>query len=338
MSALLAAAASLIAAAVLTAFVLRRANHHGILDVPNHRSSHDRVVPRGGGLAIVAVALGGAVLAAPLASTPRVWAALACGVAVAGVGLVDDISTLSAKSRLVGHVVSAAALVALLPPPGPDGDGATAVLRGVLAVLAVVTVVWSINLYNFMDGIDGLAGGHAVVVFGAMAFALHRAGGDDGSIAAAALAGAAGGFVLWNLPPARIFLGDVGSGYLGFAVAALALVGGRLDPWLLLVAVLCHVTFIVDATATLLRRMIGGDAWHQPHRSHAYQRIAHARRSHGTATLLVLALDAIAATVAVALADRPAALVGGTAAVSLTVLCGWGVTGRMTRASTPAGG
>ncbi len=158
-------------------------------------------------------------------------------------------------------------------------------------LLGIVGIVWLTNLYNFMDGIDGVAAGEAASV-AVFAGALLWATGAKGLAATAwIIAAAAAGFLLWNWSPARIFMGDVGSGFLGFLFGALAVASeatGALPGiiWLLLLGV-----FIVDATATLLRRMVLGHCWYCAHRQHAYQRAVQAGLSHRQVSGFVLALN-----------------------------------------------
>ncbi|MEO6696428.1 MAG: glycosyl transferase family 4, partial [Gammaproteobacteria bacterium] len=159
--------------------------------------------------------------------------------------------------------------------------------------LWVLAVMWLTNLYNFMDGIDGLAGAQAVtagLAGGVLLWWLNAPGLAGASLA---LAAASGGFLIWNCPPARIFMGDTGSGLLGFSFAVLALAGeqSRAMPaaaWLILLAL-----FILDASYTLLARLLRGEAWYHAHRSHAYQRLVQAGLSHRRVTLWVLLINIV---------------------------------------------
>jgi Fuc2NAc and GlcNAc transferase len=167
-------------------------------------------------------------------------------------------------------------------------------LQGIWAasLLGVMALTWSTNLFNFMDGIDGIAGSEAVFVAGAGAFLNSRFGGDSGLTAAMlVLAAASLGFLIWNWPPARIFMGDVGSGFLGFTLAVFALAASRhstvpIEVWAILSGV-----FLADATVTLLRRIFRGDRWFEAHRLHAYQGLASRWQAHLPVTALVIGIN-----------------------------------------------
>jgi Fuc2NAc and GlcNAc transferase len=170
--------------------------------------------------------------------------------------------------------------------------GAVVALGSAGRILAVLAIVWAINLFNFMDGIDGIAGVEAVFVAAAGA-CLCAAGGGASAVSAAGfvLAGSCLGFLVWNWPPAKIFLGDVGSGFLGYCLAVLTLAATRGSPaagwiWIILLGV-----FLVDATVTLSRRAVRGARVHEAHRSHAYQSLARRWHSHLKVTLAVSALN-----------------------------------------------
>jgi Fuc2NAc and GlcNAc transferase len=153
--------------------------------------------------------------------------------------------------------------------------------------------VWLTNLYNFMDGIDGLAGAEAVVA-GLVGAGLAAATGADGlALAAVSLAAAAGGFLVFNWPPATIFMGDVGSGLIGYAFGVMALASERADAVPLIVWLLLLGVFIVDATATLIARLWKRERWYEAHRSHAYQHAVQAGASHRQVTVAILGLNVV---------------------------------------------
>jgi Fuc2NAc and GlcNAc transferase len=216
---------------------------------------------------------------------------LGAGAAVAGIGFVDDHRHVPAKIRFLVHVLAAIwALLWLRPSDGALGSAWPVPL---VAVVTVLFIVWLLNLYNFMDGIDGLAGIEAVTAGAGAAwlgFVLLPNGGTW--FLPLLLAAAAGGFLVWNLPPARIFMGDVGSGFLGVCLAILALESLALRPamfwaWLILLGV-----FVADSTLTLLRRVVRGRAFYEAHRSHAYQQAAR-RFGHRAVTLTVGAFNVL---------------------------------------------
>ncbi len=212
---------------------------------------------------------------------------------VALVGYADDRRGVSQGIRLLVHLI-AAFIVVGLTWPWPAVIVEDSGLQ-VLAVLAVVVGIgWMINLYNFMDGIDGLAGSEAVFVFGAAALLIWLTGGSSHwATLLGAGASAAAGFLWWNWPPARIFMGDVGSGFIGFLIGAFALLtwhDGQLHvtTWLILVSL-----FVADASVALVRRMIRGEKWYAAHRSHAYQWLARSRLGHSGVTWLSWAWNLI---------------------------------------------
>jgi Fuc2NAc and GlcNAc transferase len=313
--------AAFLASAGLSELARRYALARALIDVPNERSSHSVPTPKGGGVAIAGVVLAGLTLLAALG-----WVGLHLavglgggGVLVAAVGWLDDHRSLSATVRLTVHVAAAAWVVAWL-----GGMPELTVGQGVLhlgfigALLAMLGVVWATNLYNFMDGIDGLSAAEAVAagLIGALLLAPRE---PSLAFVALLLAAAAAGFLVWNWPPARLFMGDVGSGFLGFLFGGLAVASenaGALPAllWLVLLG-----PFFVDSTVTLLRRMVRGERWHSAHRAHAYQRAVQAGWSHGRVTGVVVALSA-ALGLAAGFATRNHAILGPVLAAAAGVL------------------
>lgn len=279
---------------LLTAGLRRYALAKSIIDIPNARSSHSLPTPRGGGVAIV--------VAFALAVLLLVWAhflpwrdalgLLGPGLAVALIGFMDDHGHIAARWRLLGHFsASCAALVCLGGLPAIQFGEQVISLGWLGLVLAAFYLVWILNLYNFMDGIDGIASVEAVsVCLGGSALYL-LAGKSDLAITPLVLALSVSGFLLWNFPPAKIFMGDAGSGFLGMVLGVLSLQAGWVSSellwgWLILLGV-----FIVDATFTLLRRLCRGEKVYEAHRSHAYQFASRKHGAHRPVTLTVLAIN-----------------------------------------------
>ena len=250
------------------------------LDRPNERSLHERPVPRTGGIALLL----GASAALGLGAA-ELWLPFALAFGLAACSFLDDLRGMPTALRLLAHFAAAGGFAwHLLSPMHPAA----------LAAL-VLAAVWITNLYNFMDGADGVAGGMALIGFGAYAAAAEAAG--HGALAAAciALAAASGAFLLHNFHPARLFLGDAGSIPLGFLAAGLGLQGWRDDVWPLWFPVLVFGPFIGDATVTLLRRVARRARVWQAHHDHYYQRMVRMGLGHRrTAWLGYLAMLACA--------------------------------------------
>lgn len=259
---------------LLTYCLRRYALHKSLLDIPNGRSSHTVPTPRGGGVAIVVSYLAAlvCVYAADLVDFSSLMALLGAGLFIAGLGFLDDHGHIAARWRLLGHFVAAAwGLFWLGGLPAIHVFGTEFDLGLTGDVLAAFYLVWLLNLYNFMDGIDGIASVEAITVcLGAVL--IYTLSGFPGLIALPILLGCAvAGFLLWNFPPAKIFMGDAGSGFLGIILGILSLQAAWISSQLLWAWLILLGVFIVDATVTLIRRLVRGDKIYEAHRSHAYQ-------------------------------------------------------------------
>jgi Fuc2NAc and GlcNAc transferase len=258
----------------LTYWLRRYALHKSLLDIPNGRSSHSVPTPRGGGVAIVVSYLAALVgLYATGEVGLSIFIALSgAGLLIAALGFLDDHGHVAARWRLLGHFAASAwglfwlgglPVITLFTVPvdlGLIGD-----------VLAVVYLVWLLNLYNFMDGIDGIASVEAVCVCLGIALIYGVNGLPLQIWLPILLALAVAGFLFWNFPPARIFMGDAGSGFLGMVLGILSLHAATISSQLLWSWLILLGVFIVDATVTLIRRLVRGDKVYEAHRSHAYQ-------------------------------------------------------------------
>jgi glycosyltransferase WbpL len=294
----LSACGTLLLTGLIRRWVLRRA----ILDHPNERSSHTKPTPRGGGLALVLVVLTWLVWAGFAGTLPwnTVIALTGGGAIVAAVGWLDDVWSLSAYWRLTFHFAAAVWAVAWLggmPFLSLGQSSATLGLAG--SALAVIGLVWATNLFNFMDGIDGILGVEALCV-GAIGGALLLGVSSPGLAQLSfVIAGVALGFLFWNWAPAKIFLGDAGSGFIGFVIAGMALASENAGAVPLMVWGILAAAFIVDATLTFGRRLRSGH-WREAHRNHAYQRAVQSGWSHSAVSLLVGALNLLLGLVAAA--------------------------------------
>lgn len=274
-------------AAAITRYLICNSGRLGLMDIPNERSSHVVPTPRGGGVAIVFSFYVGMILAAFSGLIPFKTVVVLIGGTgiIAIVGFMDDRRHVAVRWRLMAHVLSSTLILAGLGTLLP-GDVGWAENQSILLInlLALLGLVWLINLYNFMDGIDAIAGSEAIFV--ACAAAVLCALGKAYTVAMLLgfLAAGAAGFQIWNIPPAKIFMGDVGSGFLGLVLGALAIISiksGAMSfwTWLILLGV-----FTVDTLVTLARRVLNGNGWYEAHCSHAYQNLARRVRSHGKVT------------------------------------------------------
>ncbi|MDP2830247.1 MAG: glycosyltransferase family 4 protein [Sulfuricellaceae bacterium] len=264
------------------------------LDHPNQRSLHALPVPRIGGLGFLA-GIGASLFWARPAGLD---ALLLLALALAVLSWVDDWRGLSVRVRLPFHFAAAGLLVAT----SGLTDGLIA-WPGLFAL--TLAVVWMTNLYNFMDGADGLAGGMTVSGFAVYAGAAWLGGDADLARITGAIAAAGAGFLCFNFPPARLFLGDVGAIPLGFLAAALGLEGWRRGLWSPALPVLAFAPFIIDAGVTLLRRLLRGENAGQAHREHYYQRLVRMGWSHRRLLIAVYPLMLVSAISAVWMAHSP---------------------------------
>lgn len=279
----------------VTYLVRANARRTGLIQLANDRSSHVLPTPTGGGLGIVA---GGTLCAGwligPVDSTA--WFIVLCGLAIAMLGLWDDAHPLDARWRLLVQAVLVGIVVVFAVPFAPLSEAVGLPLpQAVLVGLLILAGVYWINLFNFMDGIDGLAGSQAVfMLLAAAGLALGfapDAAHDPLFWWMVGLASATGGFLILNWPPARIFMGDAGSTFLGLMIGALALLSiasGWLSAWQWLIL---GGLFIVDASVTLGRRLLNGEKVFEAHRRHAYQFLARKHGAHLPVTLTYLGIN-----------------------------------------------
>lgn len=280
----------------LTGLIRVYAQRTSLLDVPNERSSHVVATPRGGGLSIVVVFFIAVLALWQLGELERntTIAFIVGGGMVAGIGFADDHNPVPAGWRFLVQIVAAGIVVKMLGGLAEFQFGKTVVDLGIVGdLMAIIFMVWFTNAFNFMDGIDGIAASEAICIAGGAL--IISASGDGGVVSPllGALMATSAGFLLWNWPPAKIFMGDVGSAFLGFVLVAIAIVAGRdgsiaVWSWLILGGV-----FIIDATVTLFSRMLKREDWLSAHRSHAYQRASRRLGSHRQVTMGVIAINVV---------------------------------------------
>ncbi len=263
--------------------------------MPNERSSHTTPTPHGGGVAIVFAYVPALALLFVMGSiTWALFTVLAVGgAAVAVLGFVDDRFGVAPPLRLVVHLAAGAWTLWWLGGLPPLVVGERVVELGWSGfVLGSIGVAWTLNAFNFMDGIDGIAASEASFIVGGAVFICWLVGAPM-SMSGAAIVFVASccGFLVWNWAPAKIFMGDVGSGFLGYVVSSLAIAAGHDAPQVLWAWFILGGVFCIDATTTLVVRLSRGEKPWVAHRSHAYQRLARLWRSHARVTSAVLALN-----------------------------------------------
>ena len=258
--------------AVFLTQIIRFYALNNLLDIPNQRSSHLVPTPRGGGLAIVIAYfsfLAGIFFLELVAFEPILI--FITGLTIVGIGFWDDHQHIAARWRFLTHAVTAAiALILLCLWTTSPIDFWFFSSSWLAYVAAWFFLVWSLNLFNFMDGIDGIAGSEAIFVSMSLAGFMYFV---DVHLAllALGLAFSCLGFLVWNWPPAKIFMGDVGSGFLGYTLGVLILVCAQKAPVFIVIGLILYAVFIADATYTLAYRILDRQQWYQAHCSHAYQ-------------------------------------------------------------------
>lgn len=276
----------ILASLLLTEFIRRYSVKKDLLDIPNSRSSHSIPTPSGGGLSIVICFLIVIGFSTSL-STNTIFAFIGSGTLIAIVGFWDDRISISVRWRLLSHFI--AAILALYwfgSLPEFEFMGLSINLSWFGFVIASFALVWLLNLFNFMDGIDGIAASEAVYVAFAGAYFSWLNGLESLSYISLILAASTMGFLILNWPPAKIFMGDVGSSFLGLMLGIIVyaniLEGSSVWIWLILLGI-----FLVDSGVTLVRRVINGEKWYKAHCSHVYQHAAR-KWGHRKVTLAVI--------------------------------------------------
>jgi UDP-N-acetylmuramyl pentapeptide phosphotransferase/UDP-N-acetylglucosamine-1-phosphate transferase len=315
-----------------TGLIRRYALRKELIDVPNERSSHTQPTPRGGGLAIVLVTLCGLLTYGLLFFVEYrlllLFYAFGVGL-IATVSWFDDLQTLPNRVRFAVH--SLAAILAIIGLGYWDELSVPLLGQVHLGWVGLpITFLWIVgltNAYNFMDGIDGIAGGQAVVA--GLGWAILGIVTDQQfvSILGALLAATSLGFLFHNWPPARIFMGDVGSAFLGYSFACLAVIAANREPALAIAGVLLVWPFVFDTIFTLLRRLKNRENVFSAHRSHLYQRLVISGYSHRSVTLLYIGLDVLVLLLALLVITKNAwADLGVVIALPLSCFALWGFT------------
>ncbi|MCA9007497.1 MAG: glycosyltransferase family 4 protein [Planctomycetaceae bacterium] len=265
---------------ICTCVILKLAPQLGLVKSPTSRCSHVMPTPRGGGVSFVIsslIAFSILYFSGELSGT-LIPVILCGGTLIAALGFWDDLYNVPVRYRLVAQAsIIAASVFALSPLPALELWGWKLDAMLLSWGIATVALIWWLNLFNFMDGIDGIAGGEAASTLVAATLLIFIKTGLFATTEQALmllLTVSLLGFMIFNMPPAKIFMGDAGSTFLGFTLGIVALSSlnsGLLNLWVWLIL---PAVFWVDATFTLLRRMIRRDCWYQAHQSHAYQRLS----------------------------------------------------------------
>ena len=267
-----------------------------IIDHPTERSLHSHPLPSTGGIAILMAILLGTTLFSLAHMLGMDLIVIGIGaLLVSSVSLLDDRFTIHPIYRLITHASVAVLLIyfgfSLDQINLPAVSFVLPLAIG--SIFSLLYIMWMVNLYNFMDGMDGFAGGMAVIGFGTFAALGWQAGNEQFFAVSLVVSAAAAGFLVFNFPPARIFMGDVGSSTLGFLAAAFSLWASRDGIFPLWVGVLIFSPFVVDATVTLVRRMLCGEKIWEAHRTHYYQRLVQLGWGHKRTMLFEYALMAL---------------------------------------------
>jgi Fuc2NAc and GlcNAc transferase len=271
-----------------------------ILDYPTARSSHRSPRPRGSGIVFVFLWF------IFLLFFLRIkylhiygWAIIPSAVLTVIIAFLDDLWCVSAKWRLLVYFIAAILSVIWLKGFPMIDLGVRLLPVGIVgSILAVIAIVWSINLYNFMDGIDGLAALEAVFVFGMGGYFLWMMGGYSLAMLSFGLVSIMLGFLMWNFPPAKMFMGDAGSTFLGFLIPVFSFFGEKFYHLPALLWAMLYGFFIFDASITLIRRMIYDVKWYEPHRLHAFQRLQLKHASHHKALTVIFFVNCVVSTLA----------------------------------------
>jgi UDP-N-acetylmuramyl pentapeptide phosphotransferase/UDP-N-acetylglucosamine-1-phosphate transferase len=299
--------------AISTWLAIGYARRRRLIDEPGVRRSHSVPTPRGGGIGIVVAAFAAACIPALIRPPTSVGAAATLAIAiaiVAAAGWIDDHRGLSARARFAAHCI--AALLFLLPvivavvlaPDAVEKSFATSVsMVWISLVLIVLAIVWFVNLHNFMDGIDGILATQAIFVLAVLAFLCRRVG-EPHAGEVLVFAAAVAGFLPFNFPRARIFMGDVGSGVVGLLIAVAVLWQMSAPDTALASGIILCSAFVTDATCTLVSRMLRGRRWYSAHREHLYQWLARSGFSHAGVVALYMGWNLVIALPVVAWINR----------------------------------
>lgn len=274
---------------LLTGLFRSYALKNSLMDIPNERSSHEIPTPRGGGVAVALVLFVSYALLSFLEPTIQqsALAIISACIGIFLVGLIDDHRHVSARWRLLVHFSGiSVGLVMMGGIPPVDVFGVRVETGYIGAFLIVMCMVWLLNLFNFMDGIDGIASVEAITTGLALSFISWFVAPESAVwMLPLIMVCSVTGFLMWNFPPAKIFMGDAGSGFIGALLGLLTIQATWEAPVLFWCWIIMLAVFIVDASVTLFRRLMALEPVYKPHRSHAYQNAARNYNGHLPVTL-----------------------------------------------------
>lgn len=273
-----------------------------LLDHPNHRSSHSYPTPRGGGIVFCALFLICLIVLPWLHKVPvdsfRLLGVPALIIAI--LGFLDDVKGLPAKLRFAIQLAAAVLFLYTLKLDfATDFHGWLIIFPSISFLLLLLAMVWSTNLYNFMDGTDGIAAMEAITIYGVGGVLLWLQGAYSVAYMSWLLTAGVAGFLVWNWPKAKLFMGDVASSFLGFLVIPFALVGYFKFGLSIFVWFILYLSFTLDATLTLIRRLLNREKIYQAHKLHAYQRLHQAGYTHCQVLYVIIAINIVLASCAV---------------------------------------
>jgi Fuc2NAc and GlcNAc transferase len=318
---------TLLASAAGVGFVMRLARRSHMMDHPGQRHSHSRATPTGGGLGMFAALALVSLLPPVEANLPTVWvtAMIPAMLILSCMGWFDDRRPLSPWLRLLVQVVVSIGLLAFLWQRLDQGGGVPpGALNWLLMASLLVGLVWIMNAFNFMDGSDGMAGCQGLFSAAVLGCLFYQAGDPAMAAAAWMLAATCAGFLPWNFPRARVFMGDAGSVSLGFGIGGLLIAGLAAGLISIPVALLVLGVFLIDSSLTLALRILRGERWYTPHKRHVYQRLIKSGWSHGRVLGLYQGINMFIVLPGIALSVR---FSGGawlvTGLVMLGLILGW---------------
>lgn len=274
----------------LTGIYRRWAQSNNWLDIPNHRSSHTTAIPGSAGTILLflyasTLAINIATSSLSVTKEQLLWS---YPVLMGVIGIIDDRFDVSSKLRFIGYsIILMAALAVLWPLPALTAFGVTLANHYLLFALTLLVLLWLVNLYNFMDGINGLAGFQALFICGSIIYLSNSTLAGLPLTLLIVISGTVIGFLYWNFPVAKVFMGDSGSIFIGCWIGLLAL-KSDLTPWCWMILM---ATFVTDTSYTLLVRMAQGDRWREAHSVHAYQILARQLHSHSKVVAVYMLIN-----------------------------------------------